>query len=232
MEDIEINGVLYHFSDNGLLEDASCWNPDIACYLAARDHLTLDKKHWDIINYLRSYGAGRGVWRLADHMGTTLGKNISNMQYIDKLFPSKGYAYGFTAFFYGLHGACTYASIFLDRFFLDKKEFKVDVWGELEDKSLWVPDVAVFMAKQDCLELTSDHWQVINDLRSYLRTYHIPPPPRVLKNAMEKIGIHNVNQLFYGGLYYDAYRYAGMTRSAGEFQLRFSYTYEYSDWCK
>lgn len=157
MENIEINDVLYSFSDNIFLEDTSSWNPDIAFYLATRDHLALEKKHWDIINFLRSYSTGRGVWRLVDHMGRVLGKNISNMQYIDMLFPSKGFAYGYTEFFYGLYGACTYANVYLDRFFLNKKQFNVDVWGELDDKSLWVPDVAVFMAKQDSLELTSDH---------------------------------------------------------------------------
>lgn len=49
---------------------------------------------------------------------------------------------------------------------------------------------------------------------------------------MERVDIDNARQLFDGGLYYDAYRYAGMPRSAGSFQLQFSYTYEYSDWYK
>jgi len=47
------------------------------------------------------------------------------------------------------------------------KVLETDEEGYLQNLSDWSPEVAEYMAKQDGLELTENHWEVINFLREY-----------------------------------------------------------------
>ncbi len=50
---------------------------------------------------------------------------------------------------------------------VDGKEFAVDEEGYLANINDWVPGVADVMSKQDELELTDEHWDIIKFLREY-----------------------------------------------------------------
>ena len=56
----------------------------------------------------------------------------------------------------------------------------------LADLNQWEPAVAEIMAKEDGLDLTESHWEVINFLREYYEEYQIAPAVRVLTKAIGK----------------------------------------------
>ena len=66
------------------------------------------------------------------------------------------------------------------------KSFETDEEGYLADLSLWEKDLATAMAKEDDIDLTADHWDIINFLREYYEEYQIAPAVRVLTKAVGK----------------------------------------------
>jgi len=69
---------------------------------------------------------------------------------------------------------------------VDGKELAVDEEGYLANINDWVPGVADVMSKQDELELTDEHWDIIKFLREYYEEYQIAPAIRVLTKAVAK----------------------------------------------
>jgi tRNA 2-thiouridine synthesizing protein E len=66
------------------------------------------------------------------------------------------------------------------------KQLAVDEEGYLANLNDWEPGVADVMAKQDNLELSEEHWDIINFLREYYEEYQIAPAVRVLTKAVGK----------------------------------------------
>ena len=62
----------------------------------------------------------------------------------------------------------------------------VDEEGFLVDLNDWTKDIALEMAKLEELELTDEHWDVLNFLREYYDEYQIAPAVRVLTKAIAK----------------------------------------------
>ena len=62
----------------------------------------------------------------------------------------------------------------------------VDEEGFLVDLNDWTKDIALEMAKMEELELTDEHWDVLNFLREYYEEYQIAPAVRVLTKAIAK----------------------------------------------
>ncbi|KAB2308285.1 TusE/DsrC/DsvC family sulfur relay protein [Betaproteobacteria bacterium SCN2] len=63
---------------------------------------------------------------------------------------------------------------------------ETDEEGFLVNLSDWNPDVALELAKGESIELTDQHWEVINFLREYYDEYQIAPAVRVLTKAIGK----------------------------------------------
>ena len=63
---------------------------------------------------------------------------------------------------------------------------ETDEEGFLVNLSDWNPDVALELAKGESIEMTDQHWEVINFLREYYDEYQIAPAVRVLTKAIGK----------------------------------------------
>ena len=63
---------------------------------------------------------------------------------------------------------------------------EVDEEGFLVKLDDWTKEIAEEMAKGDDIELTKEHWDVINFLRDYFEEYQIAPAVRVLTKAIAK----------------------------------------------
>jgi len=104
---------------------------------------------------------------------------------------------------------------------VDGKTFEVDEEGYLANINDWVPGVATVMAKQDDLELTDEHWDIINFLREYYEEYQIAPAVRVLTKAVgKKMGKEKGNSKYLYSLFpygpgKQACRYAGLPKPTG-----------------
>ena len=101
------------------------------------------------------------------------------------------------------------------------KTVETDEEGYLVNLDDWNDEIAVFLAKQDNIELAEDHWEIINFLREYYQEYQIAPAVRVLTKAVaKKLGKAKGNskylyELFPYGPGKQACRFAGLPKPTG-----------------
>ena len=63
---------------------------------------------------------------------------------------------------------------------------EADEEGYLVDLSVWNSELAVLIAEDEKIEMSDEHWEVVNFLRDYYDEYQIAPAVRVLIKAMKK----------------------------------------------
>lgn len=101
------------------------------------------------------------------------------------------------------------------------KTLETDEEGYLANLNDWEPEVATAMAQVDECDLSENHWEVINFLRSYYDEYQIAPAVRVLTKAIgKKLGKDKGNskylyQLYPYGPAKQACKYAGLPKPTG-----------------
>ena len=104
---------------------------------------------------------------------------------------------------------------------VEGKSYEVDEEGYLADWQEWTDAIAGVMAKEDGLELTEEHWNVINFLRSYFEKYQIAPMIKILTKELAKTyGKERGNtkylyELYPAGPAKQACRYAGLPKPTG-----------------
>jgi len=98
---------------------------------------------------------------------------------------------------------------------------EVDEEGFLVDLSDWNKEIAVEMAKGDDIDLSDEHWDVINFLRDYFEEYQIAPAVRVLTKAIgKKFGKEKGNSKYLYSLFpygpgKQGCRFAGLPKPTG-----------------
>ena len=96
-----------------------------------------------------------------------------------------------------------------------------DEEGFIEDFSQWTLDLANYLADEEKVEMTDEHWEVVNFLRDYYNEYQIAPAIRVLVKQMKKaFGPEKGNnkylyQLFPYGPAKQACKIAGLPKPTG-----------------
>ena len=104
---------------------------------------------------------------------------------------------------------------------IDGKLLETDEEGYLQQLGDWNQEVAIEMARREGVELSENHWEVINFLRDYYKEYNIAPAIRILTRAMaNKLGREKGNtrylyRLFPEGPAKQACRYAGLPKPTG-----------------
>ncbi|RBP21989.1 tRNA 2-thiouridine synthesizing protein E [Marinobacter pelagius] len=91
--------------------------------------------------------------------------------------------------------------------------------GFLEDAWAWTPEVAEVIAAEDAIELSENHWEIIEFLREFYKQHEVSPPSNRLfvKAVKEAFGEEKGNsiylmQLFPGTPAKTACRIAGLPR--------------------
>ncbi len=101
------------------------------------------------------------------------------------------------------------------------KQVEVDEDGYMVDLEAWNKDIAITMAKGDGVELSEEHWEIINFLRDYYQKYQIAPMIKILVKEIGKVmGAAKGNtkylyELFPDGPAKQACRYAGLPKPTG-----------------
>ena len=104
---------------------------------------------------------------------------------------------------------------------IDGKIIKLSEAGWLEDLSEWSVEVAEGIAKNENVELTPEHWDIINEAREYFEENGSVAEPRVFSKIMkQKYGADRssqqyIYQLFPYGLIKSANKIAGLPRPKG-----------------
>lgn len=98
---------------------------------------------------------------------------------------------------------------------------EVDEEGYLTNINDWSKEVAEELAKSENIEMTENHWEVIDFLREYYNEYQIAPAVRVLTKAIgKKLGPEKGNskylyELFPYGPAKQACKIAGLPKPTG-----------------
>ena len=101
------------------------------------------------------------------------------------------------------------------------KTIEVDEEGYLTNLADWNKDVADYLAKEEKVDMTDSHWEVVNFLREYYEEYQIAPAVRVLTKAVaKKLGPDKGNnkylyELFPYGPAKQACKIAGLPKPTG-----------------
>ncbi len=101
------------------------------------------------------------------------------------------------------------------------KSYEVDEEGYLLNLSEWNEDVANVLAAGENVNMTEQHWEVVNFLREYYNEYQIAPAVRVLTKAIgKKLGADKGNskylyELFPFGPAKQACKIAGLPKPTG-----------------
>ena len=101
------------------------------------------------------------------------------------------------------------------------KAVELDDDGYLVNLEEWTKEAATALAKDDDMELTEAHWEVINFLRDYYEKYQIAPMIKILVKEIGKVmGPEKGNtkylyELYPAGPAKQACRYAGLPKPTG-----------------
>ncbi len=101
------------------------------------------------------------------------------------------------------------------------KSVEVDEEGYLVNINDWDKDVAGELAKSENIDMTENHWEVVDFLREYYNEYQIAPAVRVLTKAIgKKLGPEKGNskylyELFPYGPAKQACKIAGLPKPTG-----------------
>ncbi|NNM81059.1 MAG: TusE/DsrC/DsvC family sulfur relay protein [Burkholderiales bacterium] len=101
------------------------------------------------------------------------------------------------------------------------KSYETDEEGYLVNLGDWNMDVAEYIAKTENLNMTEQHWEVIDFLRKYYDEFQIAPAVRVLTKAIgKKLGPEKGNsqylyELFPYGPGKQACKVAGLPKPTG-----------------
>jgi tRNA 2-thiouridine synthesizing protein E len=101
------------------------------------------------------------------------------------------------------------------------KSIKTDEEGYIVNLSDWDEDIANELAKEEGIDMSENHWEVVNFLREYYDEYQIAPAVRVLTKAIgKKLGAEKGNskylyELFPYGPAKQACKIAGLPKPTG-----------------
>ena len=104
---------------------------------------------------------------------------------------------------------------------VDGKSYETDEEGYLVNLSDWSEDVAKEIAKGENVDMTENHWEVVNFLRQYYDEFQIAPAVRVLTKAIgkqlgeEKGSSQYLYELFPYGPAKQACKIAGLPKPTG-----------------
>ncbi len=96
-----------------------------------------------------------------------------------------------------------------------------DEEGYITEIGLWSEELADLIAKDEDIDMTDEHWEVVNFLRNYYEEYQIAPAVRVLTKSLKKsLGPEKGNsaylyELFPYGPAKQACKIAGLPKPTG-----------------
>ena len=101
------------------------------------------------------------------------------------------------------------------------KTYETDEEGYLVNLADWDKDIAAAIAVEEKIDMTDNHWEVVNFLREYYDEYQIAPAVRVLTKAIgkklgpEKGSNQHLYELFPYGPAKQACKIAGLPKPTG-----------------
>src|SRR4030042_4379794 len=104
---------------------------------------------------------------------------------------------------------------------VDGKSYEIDDDGYLVDWQQWNENIATHMAKEEGIDLSEEHWEIIRFLRDYFQKYQIAPMIKILTKEIgktmgkEKGNTKYLYELYPAGPAKQACKYAGLPKPTG-----------------
>lgn len=204
---------------DGRLANLEDWNEKVANELASRDNIALNDDHWAVINAMREYYNEFNVSPVNKLLKRDLKKRTNSDRFsevlLNQLFPNGVLLQG--SKIAGIprpyldaeleqntyNGKATKsAAHFVDSFDFEGKTFEVTPHGNLIDLHRWNSHLADFMAKKEGIELSKDHWEVIDFLREFYFSYGLSPMVKIImKHIEEDVSKDKANKEFLYSLF-------------------------------
>jgi len=204
---------------DGRLTNLSEWNRSVAQTLAMRDGITLGDKHWQVIEVMRDYYQAFNVSPIKKLLIRELKRRSQSDVFDDaalqNLFPGGVLMQGSK-----IAGvpvpmmdveldretwqakAAPNVEHFMGSFNFDGETYTVTHTGNLMELHRWNSRLAEHMAKQEGIQLTEEHWEVLNFLREFYFTYGVSPMVKILMRYMaEDIGPERVSKEYLYNLF-------------------------------
>jgi tRNA 2-thiouridine synthesizing protein E len=211
-------GKAYEVDSVNFLTNFNDWDENFAEGLAPQLGIPqgLTKEHWDVINWIRQYFAGKGVCPNVYETCRGCGLRISEMR---RLFPT-GYWRGACKLAGlisgGAHLGPTFHPISLPETipFMEayNKTYEIDVRGFLVNPDDWDEYYAVYRAHEMKIhggKLSDGHWKIIKFLREgYQKNKEIPTIYETCE--ANQIDIKELERLFPDGYHRSAVKLAGL----------------------
>ena len=205
---------------DGRLANLNDWTEGAATELASRDSITLTDDHWLVINTMRDYYKEFNVSPVNKLLKRELRKRSNSEQftddYLNQLFPNgvllqASKIAGIPRPYldaelekstYQAKAAKSDAIQAKKSFEFEGKTYEVTTHGNLVDLHKWNSHLANHMAQEEGIELSEDHWEVIEFLREFYFTYGISPMVKIImKHIEEDIGKEKSNREYLYNLF-------------------------------
>lgn len=249
MPSITVSQTSIETTADGRLLNLNDWNKEVATSLAEKDNIQLTDAHWDIINIMRDFYNKYNISPIRKLLKNCIREklgddNKASDAYLDGLFPSnilvegtkiaglplpmldaelEHETWGSSKANLKLVSSTGEASKhFEGEFTFEGKTFKVGRFGNLlEDyQDDWSEDLAKYMAEKEDIQLTEEHWEVLNFLRKFYFKYGLTPMVKLLVKYMrqqhgDRITEEYLYKLFPMGPSRQGSRIAGLSEPQG-----------------
>ncbi|MBI5462445.1 MAG: TusE/DsrC/DsvC family sulfur relay protein [Gammaproteobacteria bacterium] len=214
---LDVGGRQIALRPDGRLYNLGEWTPEVATALAAKEGLTLLVQHWKVLNALRDYYAAYNVSPVKKLLKRALKEAghaaLTSDAALDELFPGGVLLQG--SRLAGVPQPMLDAELeratapvpakpvvtaparqhFTGEFQFNGETYKVTQIGNLIDLHRWNPQLAEFMASQEGITLSADHWEVLNFLRAFYFEYGVTPMVKILmKHMAEEVGAERASR--------------------------------------
>lgn len=217
MSDLNIKGNAIHLRADGRLQNSKDWTPEIAEEMAKNEGMMLSDQHWDVINVMRGYyeefNTSPIFKLLRRELSKKFGAERANEDALNALFPNGVQQQGSRLAGIPLahldaeldqanrvksvtsNANKSVANHFNDQFDFNGKSIKVFASGNLVNLEDWNEELADVLAKKEGIELTNEHWNVLNFLRGFYFQYGVAPMVKILiKHMSDEFGKENVDK--------------------------------------
>jgi len=215
MNNIVVKGNTISLRADGRLEHLNDWTPELAEALAKNEGLILTEQHWNVINTMREYYQEFNISPILKLLRRELSKKygleLAAVETLDALFPNGVQHQG--SRLAGIPLAHLDAELdqakreqsvqtntddarhFNDQFDFNGKAIKVYASGNLLNMEDWSEELAVVLAEKEGIQLSTEHWTIVNFLRKFYFQYGVAPMVKILiKHMAEEFGADKVNK--------------------------------------
>lgn len=209
MNALMIDGVEYPLTDEGRLESTENWNKDVAIALAEQEGITLTEPHWEVVCFLRNYYQQYRIVPASKLFKKAFANEFSAEKtddaYLQNLFPGgisqqasriAGLPTPLVDEFVASEkprsepvSASSAVSNLMHAFEFEGKVYHLTPSGNLVERDAWNENLAVYLAGTQGIELTDDHWEIINFIRGFYNEYAIAPMIKLLIKHLRQSGM-------------------------------------------